>query len=99
MNDTIPIELTKSPRPRPADAELGFGKFFADHMLLVDYTAARGWHDARIVPYGPLALEPAADLKVRYGADTREEAFFSATGRGFEDEEDELDAEERKVLA
>jgi ABC-2 type transport system ATP-binding protein len=46
-----------------------------------------------------LALEPAADLKARYGADTLEEAFFSATGRGFEDEEDELDAEERKVLA
>ncbi|MCZ7589739.1 MAG: ABC transporter ATP-binding protein [Gaiella sp.] len=46
-----------------------------------------------------LALEPAADLKGRFGADTLEEAFFAATGRGFEDEEDELDAEERKVLA
>jgi ABC-2 type transport system ATP-binding protein len=46
-----------------------------------------------------LALEPADELKTRFGADTLEEAFFAATGRGFEDEEDELDAEERKVLA
>jgi ABC-2 type transport system ATP-binding protein len=46
-----------------------------------------------------LALEPADELKARYDADTLEEAFFSATGRGFEDEEDELDAEERTVLA
>jgi ABC-2 type transport system ATP-binding protein len=46
-----------------------------------------------------LMLEPAAELKHRYGAETLEEAFFAATGRGFEDEEDELDAEERKVLA
>ena len=46
-----------------------------------------------------LALEPAAELKTRFGADTLEEAFFAATGRGFEDEVDELDAEERRVLA
>jgi ABC-2 type transport system ATP-binding protein len=46
-----------------------------------------------------LALEPADELKARYRAETLEEAFFAATGRGFEDEEDELDAEERKVLA
>jgi hypothetical protein len=38
-------------------------------------------------------------VKGLFGADTLEEAFFAATGRGFEDEEDELDAEERKVLA
>jgi len=46
-----------------------------------------------------LALEPADELKARFDADTLEEAFFAATGRGFEDEEDELDAEERAVLA
>jgi ABC-2 type transport system ATP-binding protein len=46
-----------------------------------------------------LALEPADELKARYDASTLEEAFFAATGRGFEDEEDELDAAERKVLA
>jgi hypothetical protein len=46
-----------------------------------------------------LALESADELKTRFDAETLEEAFFAATGRGFEDEEDELDAEERKALA
>ena len=44
-----------------------------------------------------LALEPAEELKARYEAETLEEAFFAATGRGFEEEEDEMDAEERRV--
>ena len=46
-----------------------------------------------------LALEPAAALRERYGAATLEEAFFAATGRGFEDEVDEQDAELREVFA
>jgi len=33
-----------------------------------------------------LALEPADELKARYGADTLEEAFFAATGKSFEEE-------------
>src|SRR6188768_1099094 len=32
-------------------------------------------------------------------AEALAEAFFAATGRGFEEEEDEMDAEERRVLA
>jgi ABC-2 type transport system ATP-binding protein len=44
-----------------------------------------------------LALEPVDDLKRRYEADTLEEAFFSATGREFEAEEDEDD--DREVFA
>jgi ABC-2 type transport system ATP-binding protein len=44
-----------------------------------------------------LALEPADDLRHRYGADTLEEAFFAATGRAFEAEEDEDD--DREVFA
>jgi ABC-2 type transport system ATP-binding protein len=35
-----------------------------------------------------LALAPAGDLKRRYGAETLEEAFFAATGRIFEEEEE-----------
>jgi len=45
-----------------------------------------------------LALEPADDLKRRYGAATLEDAFLAATGRGFEDEADE-DEIERSVYA
>jgi ABC-2 type transport system ATP-binding protein len=40
-----------------------------------------------------LMLEPAADLKRRYDAETLEEAFFAATGREFEEEEEEDDRE------
>ena len=42
-----------------------------------------------------LALEPAEELKQRYGAETLEQAFFSATGRTFEDEIDD----DREVFA
>jgi ABC-2 type transport system ATP-binding protein len=40
-----------------------------------------------------LSLEPVADLKRRYDADTLEEAFFAATGKAFEDEKREEDEE------
>jgi len=46
-----------------------------------------------------LALEPAEDLKRRYGGETLEQAFFAATGRTFEDEATEDDEKEREVLA
>jgi ABC-2 type transport system ATP-binding protein len=45
-----------------------------------------------------LVLEPADDLKGRYGASTLEDAFMAATGRTFEDEVEE-DDEEREVFA
>jgi ABC-2 type transport system ATP-binding protein len=45
-----------------------------------------------------LFLEPAADVKARFGVPTIEEAFFAATGREFEDEKSEED-EEREVFA
>ncbi|HEY7398287.1 MAG TPA: ABC transporter ATP-binding protein [Gaiellaceae bacterium] len=45
-----------------------------------------------------LFLEPAEDVKARYGVETIEDAFFAATGREFEDEKSEED-EEREVFA
>ncbi len=42
-----------------------------------------------------LCLEPVAELLERYGAATLEDAFFAATGRAFENEQDE----EREVFA
>jgi branched-chain amino acid aminotransferase len=56
----ISVQRTTAPKPRPPEAELGFGRHFTDHMLLVDYSLERGWYGARVVPYGPLALDPAA---------------------------------------
>ncbi len=50
-------------RTLPSDpAELGFGQIFTDRILKADWNADRGWHDARIEPYGPLALDPAAKV-------------------------------------
>ena len=46
----IKIERVKSPKTMPREDELGFGKFFTDHMFIMDYDAQIGWHDARIVP-------------------------------------------------
>jgi branched-chain amino acid aminotransferase len=54
------VHLTTARKPRTKDSELGFGRVFTDHMALVDYDAERGWHDGRVVPYGPLTLDPAA---------------------------------------
>ena len=56
----IKLTRTASPKAKPTDeSKLGFGKIFTDHMFLMDYTAGEGWHDARIVPYAPLPLDPA----------------------------------------
>ena len=56
----IKIERTASPKTKPDYSKLGFGKYFTDHMFLMNYSTENGWHDARIVPYGPLALDPSA---------------------------------------
>ena len=52
--------------PPSDDTQLGFGRHFTDHMFLYDYSPDRGWHDARIVPYGPLSLDPAC-MSLHYG--------------------------------
>ncbi|MDO9395160.1 MAG: branched-chain amino acid aminotransferase, partial [Herbiconiux sp.] len=40
----------------------GFGKHFTDHMVTIDWTVGEGWHDASVIPYGPLMLDPAASV-------------------------------------
>ena len=56
----IRVELTKHPKQKPDQNHLGFGQYFTDHMFIMDYTEGVGWHDARIVPYAPIELDPAA---------------------------------------
>jgi branched-chain amino acid aminotransferase len=58
----LPIDVQRSatPKPKPEVSQLGFGRHFTDHMFLADYAPERGWHHARVVPYGPLSLDPAA---------------------------------------
>ena len=57
----IRIEKTGDPRQKPSDeSKLGFGTYFTDHMFMMNYDEGQGWHDPRIVPYGPIELEPSA---------------------------------------
>ena len=62
----IRVEKTKNPKTKPDWGKLEFGKTFTDHMFIMDYDAGKGWHDARIVPYGPIAMDPAA-MVLHYG--------------------------------
>ena len=63
----IKIEKTTTPKEKPAKgAKLGFGKIFTDHMFIMNYTEGKGWHDARIVPYGKLSLDPSC-MVFHYG--------------------------------
>jgi branched-chain amino acid aminotransferase len=39
--------------------QLGFGKYFTDRMLLIEWKSTEGWCDARIEPYAPFVLDPA----------------------------------------
>lgn len=38
----------------------GFGKHFTDHMVSAIWSQGRGWHDAQVMPYGPIAMDPAS---------------------------------------
>lgn len=68
------LEFTRVPHPSPTSAAQraevlaapGFGRYFTDHMVSIDYSAADGWHDAKVLPYGPLSLAPAA-MVLHYG--------------------------------
>ena len=46
--------------------EPGFGRIFTDNMVTIRYTEGRGWHDAELVPYGPLTLDPST-MALHYG--------------------------------
>ena len=58
----ITITKTTHPGTLPPSDQLGFGTVFTDPMFLMDYSADTGWHDARVVPYGPITMSPAASV-------------------------------------
>jgi branched-chain amino acid aminotransferase len=71
MEIKVVKSTTPSQRPRPKDSELGFGRYFSDHMFLMDYTRRAGWHNARIEPLQDLRLSPAA-MVLHYGQEVFE---------------------------
>ena len=64
------LSFTRLPHPAPvADAVRegilaapGFGTQFTDHMVVIEWTEGKGWHDATIGPRGPIPLDPAASV-------------------------------------
>jgi branched-chain amino acid aminotransferase len=65
MTTRTTIELKPSANPL-SDVEReailanpGFGRHFTDHMVSIRWAEGRGWHDAQLVPYAPLSIDPA----------------------------------------
>lgn len=77
----IKILKAKTLKEKPDFNNLGFGKYFTDHMFLMDYSAEQGWHDARIVPFGNISVHPASTV-FHYGAEIFEglKAYKTADG-------------------
>jgi branched-chain amino acid aminotransferase len=67
---SIPRTLTASPRSseeiRAIQENPGFGRYFTDHMVTIRWTEDAGWHDAALVPYASIALDPATNF-IHYG--------------------------------
>ena len=67
-NDSTALEFSFTPNASPVSPERraeilaapGFGKFFTDHMVSITWSEGIGWHDAELVPYGPIAIDPAS---------------------------------------
>jgi branched-chain amino acid aminotransferase len=67
---TQALPFTRTPHPQPATpqrvaevlAAPGFGKYFTDHMVTVDWNQEQGWHDAAVQAYQPFALDPATSV-------------------------------------
>ena len=68
MSKPSTLEFVHQPHPAPTPPEKraallrdpGFGRVFTDHMVTISYTEGKGWHDAKIGPRGPIAMDPAA---------------------------------------
>ena len=67
---TLGVERTGAPstdeRRTAILADPGFGRSFSDHMVTAEWTAGRGWHDARLRAYEPLQFDPATSF-LHYG--------------------------------
>ena len=77
----IKIEKAKVLKEKPDFSKLGFGKYFTDHMFMMEYSDAEGWKNARIVPFDYIPIHPASTV-LHYGAEIFEgmKAYRTADG-------------------
>ncbi|MEG1535758.1 MAG: branched-chain amino acid aminotransferase [Clostridia bacterium] len=55
------ITRTLQPKVKPDFSKLGFGKYFTDHMLVMDFENG-AWKEPEIVPYAPFEIAPATNI-------------------------------------
>ncbi len=82
MHENISFTKKLFPKIKPVNEdELGFGHVFTDHMFIMDYMKGEGWLNARIIPFGPLLMDPASMI-LHYGQGTFEgmKAYRRADG-------------------
>lgn len=81
MTASIEIHKTTNPKEKIPTPQLGFGKYFSDHMFTLDFDGQE-WKHPKIQPYGPFMMEPGASV-FHYGQAMFEgmKAFRSATGK------------------
>lgn len=79
---SISVSKTSKPAVKPANDTLAFGRYFSDHMFMLNYTSDKGWHQARVVPYQPISLDPGASV-LHYGQALFEgmKAFYQTNGK------------------
>lgn len=68
--DSFTVERSENPTSAERIAEIlenpGFGKTFTDHMVVIEWNEADGWHNARVQPYQNFQLDPAT-MVFHYG--------------------------------
>ncbi|MEH3036585.1 MAG: branched-chain amino acid aminotransferase [Sphingomonas adhaesiva] len=65
-----PVTFAFEPHPSPVPAnerearlvDPGFGRVFTDHMAILHWSEAEGWHDGRITQRVPLTMDPASSV-------------------------------------
>ncbi len=77
----IRFEPAKTKKAKPDESHLGFGKYFTDHMFVMDYKDGQ-WYDPRIVPNEPFLMDPAT-MVLHYAQESFEglKAYKSADGK------------------
>ena len=79
----IKIEKAKNLKVKPDFNNLGFGKYFTDHMFVMDYNEKDGWHNAKIVPFDYIPIHPASTV-LHYGAEIFEGMKAYKTNDGYQ---------------
>lgn len=76
---TVSEVMTK--KPKPSNDQLQFGRYFTDHMFMMEYHHQKGWYDGKIIPYQSITLDPASMI-FHYGQTVFEGLKAYATENG-----------------